>query len=528
MKKRFSVLLCLALTFFLFPLGSLSEPQPIVRIGIIQHFGKSPSSVLQIKPASAGETLALTFPQSPNASELQEVQTLSLPSVEVKITAFPLNELATGSKKVIAGAYRTYESALYWAQLVRENFPEYNWQIVYPGPWQVWTEAPNPQALMEALYRRNFRSAWIAQKPLVKKVLSWQGGPPVGLKVSPQEQFVFYRSRLLIKNTSGGSIRVNNKLYAGNIELTPDSFGTYSVVNEVPIEEYLRGVVPFEVGADAPRAALETQAILARTYTLANLNRFAPEGYNLCASQDCQVYGGLGSVNKNIDDAIRATAGQVLKVRTGQIAQIFYYSTDGGSSANFDDIWPTRDQQSFKYLTGASTCAKLPDKFNLANENEAHAFLTSGEAKKWGCYDSVSPAFRWEKRVKAAELTDVMNKAKDKWKFAWPAFTQVKDLAVTRRSNTGRATALTVKTDLGEFTIERDEMRAALGGLKSTFFIIDREFGQNGDKNFVFKGAGFGHGVGLSQYGARNLAAQGVPYERILSIYFPNYVLGRV
>jgi SpoIID/LytB domain protein len=524
MKKSF---LLTAIFIFLIPFfniqasNSAISANPIVRIGIIQHFGKSSNDVISIKAVNEQERLQLVFPSSPNSQDLKDLQTQELNHFEIRTKLFPLEEPFPEQKKIIAGVYRTYETASYWSQSLKDKFPELNWQVVYPGPWQVWAQCDNPQEQMEKLQKANFKSAWIHEKSHSKKVLSWK----VYISNSAQnEEFEFNRSKLIIKSLQGKPLKVNNKIYMGTIEIIPDSFGTYTIVNELPIEEYLRGVVPFEIGADAPKAALETQAILARTYTLANLNRFLPENYNLCATQDCQVYGGLGVVNKSIDDAIKTTSGIIVKDKDGSTAQIFYYSTDGGSSANFQDIWPAEGSQKVKYLVGTMTCSNLPSKFDLSKEDDARIFLTSTESKNWSCYDSVSPSFRWEKKLSIAELNQLVGKARSRWKFSWPEFKQVKDLKINKRSNTGRVTELAIVTDKGEFTVDRDEVRAAVGGLKSSFFVMDKEMDLNGNLlSITFRGGGYGHGVGLSQYGARNLAALGMTSDRILKLYFPNY-----
>ncbi len=514
-----SYFLLLVLFFNLFAGSSIAVAyNPLVRIGIIQHFGKNGNDAVLIKPQDPTGRLEVIFPKNADSTDLKDSTVVQADSLNLKVEKFPAPEGYPEMSRVIAGAYRTYEAAAYGAQLLRERFPSEDWQIVYPGPWQVWTASLQPEALMNALFREGFKSAFIQQRPQSRKILSWSA------KVG-KEIFQFHRSKMLVRNLSGQPIKVRDKTYAGAIEVSPDSFGTYTVINEVPIEQYLRGVVPFEIGPTSPKAALQAQAILARTYTLANLNRFLPEGYNLCATQDCQVYGGLGAANASIDQAIMETAGLVLRDREGQIAQVFYSSTDGGATANFSDIWPTKGM---RYLTTASTCSSLPTRFDLSNENDARIFLTSSEAKSWSCYDAISPLFRWEKKIALSELTDNMNKARDRWKFAWPSFNKVTDLVITKRSQSGRILELTVKTDKGEFTVERDEVRAALGGLKSTFFVIEKVVSAEGAVTFVLKGGGFGHGVGLSQYGARNLAALGVPYPRILKIYFPNYDLRRL
>lgn len=502
------------------------EHNPLVRIGIVQHFGKK-SSKLIIQPSDQYSRLELIFPRNPHSQDLSNFQKQLLSTVEISVNHHQLDAMEVGKPKIIAGSYRTFETASYFSQTLKAAFPELNWQVLYPEPWQVAALSERPKETIKRLRSSGFESAWIQENNLRKKVLVWQANSLAGEVLPSAEDFKFHRSRLLVRNLSGQPIKVNGKTYPGSLEILPDSFGNYSVINEVRLEDYLRGVVPYEIGADAPSAALETQAILARTYTLANLNRFLPENYNLCATQHCQVYEGINTTNPLIDRAIKATQGIVLTNQQGLIAQVFYYSTDGGYSASYTDIWPSINEESVKHLNGVSTCSRLPQRFDLSNENDLKIFLTSTEAKNWGCYDSVSPSFRWEKRISKSELTDVIKKARDRWKFSWPEFNKVQNVEITSRSQSGRALKMIVETDKGSFYVNLDEIRTALGGLRSSIFVILKENNKDGSEVLLIKGAGFGHGVGLSQYGARNLAAQGLNYQQILGIYFPVYRLFR-
>lgn len=496
-----------------------------IRIGIIQHFGKKNNQTLSIKAKTGQKNLQVIFPQLPLTLDVEKNQVLLTNNLNIKTNYISLDYPLEQKTKVIAGAYRTYENAEYWSETLKERFPEYNWQILYPDPWIIQAESDNPEETLRRLKSQNFSASWFKDSFSQVKSLSWTSLAPIGLQTqNPAETFQFNRRKIIIRPLNNDLIELNGKAYAGFIEIIPDSFGNYSVINELPIEEYLRGVIPFEIGADSPHAALETQAILARTYALANYKRFSPENYHLCASQHCQVYGGLSAANKVTDQAIQNTSGLILKNKYNQIAQVFYYSTDGGYSANFTDIWPARNPRSIKDLSGQATCSNLPKRFNLTNEEDLKVFLTSPEATKdWNCYDSVSPSFRWQKTIEKKLLTQTLDKAKKRWQFAWPEFKQINDIEITERSSTGHVLKLLVKTDQKNFIIERDEVRSALGGLKSSLFVLEKT-----DDKIIIKGGGFGHSVGLSQFGARYLASTGIPYQNILKIYFPNYMLGRI
>ena len=502
---------------------------PTVRIGIVQHFGKdtekNTEKELAIKPVNANSELEVSVIFQDGERESFLAKDLSLSVEQARLNPEKTEEKTeelTDKKitTVIAGSYRTYEQAYHWSKVLEERFPDNKWTVVFADPWQVSTDLNSLSQVKELtseLEEESF-SPKVQEKELGGKLLTCDltltNGDSKKIKNIIKLDFQ-------VKDNNS-SIKIGEYHYPGSIEVIKDSLGTYSVINIVRIEDYLRGVVPFEIGADAPLSALEVQAILARTYTLANMNRFLPDGYNLCATQHCQVYRGLSRTNSNIDLAIQNTSGIILKNTTGQVAQVFYYSSDGGHSANFSDVWPSNNGEKFNALRGTFTCSKLPKIFNLSDESDVRTFLTSSEISSWGCNDQVSQnkRFRWEKKLSKAELTQSMTKAKDRFGFNWKDFDQVESLFVLERSSSGRILKLLVKTNTGEFVLKLDEMRAALGGLNSTFFVIDSD-----GKNFLFRGAGFGHGVGLSQFGARNLAEKGISRNEILKAYFPKYAI---
>ena len=510
--------------------GSRSD-NPLIRIGIIQHLGRNYGESLQIKVQDPKDKIQITFPEKPCSINMSQTQTEELDLLNIKVVSFPIpfDEIAE-TRKIKVGSFTTYEDAYYAEQVLKDYFPEQNWQVYYPRPWEVWTLSEKPHELMRTLTRKGFHASWIKEKPLSKRTLSWQSYSSIP-SADPKSEYQFNRNKVILQSKLGKSLIIDSKTYPGIIEITPDSFGTFSVINELPIENYLRGVVPLEIGADSPRAALETQAILARTYALANLNRYLPEGYNLCSTQKCQVYGGLSVTNKRIDNAIDATTGIVLKDKTGSVVQALYSSTDGGYTANFDDIWFGFNNS--KSLMGVSTCSKLPKEFDLSIEEQVYEFLTSEDAKKWNCFDVVSPHFRWTKEIDSRELARLINEAKNNWKFNWVDLDQVTALNISKRSKTGRIIELIVQGSRGEsLIIPKDKIRAALG-LKSTFFVVDKletisDKTNNTEIKFSFRGSGYGHGVGLSQFGARNLANQGKNAKEIIKIYFPNYELAKI
>jgi len=156
--------------------------------------------------------------------------------------------------------------------------------------------------------------------------------------------------RFVVRAPTGGGLRVEGHRYRGAIEVFLNDRGRLNLVNELPLEEYLRGVVPRELGpGQYPEIeALKAQAVAARSYTVRNLGGFAEEGYDLCARPQCQVYGGMDDEHPLSDRAVAETAGEVVLWR-GEVADTLYTATCGGHTENVETVFPLRQAP---YLRG--------------------------------------------------------------------------------------------------------------------------------------------------------------------------------
>ncbi|HET9228633.1 MAG TPA: SpoIID/LytB domain-containing protein [Thermoanaerobaculia bacterium] len=150
---------------------------------------------------------------------------------------------------------------------------------------------------------------------------------------------------LTVTRAEGDGIRVNGKRYRGRILIYLNDRGLLNLINDVPVEQYLRGVVPSEMGPELYNQleALKAQAVAARTYTLRNLGEFAREGYDICATPRCQVYNGMGVEHPLSDRAISETAGQVV-IYQGRLADTLYSSTCGGHTEDVHVVFPLKQE----------------------------------------------------------------------------------------------------------------------------------------------------------------------------------------
>lgn len=171
------------------------------------------------------------------------------------------------------------------------------------------------------------------------------------LRVEIGQSSMVYPGRWLsVSPVGNASLRVRGKRYRGRLLVYLNDRGSLNLINELPVEEYLRGVVPSEMGPEQYNQleALKAQAVAARTYTLRNLGEFTREGYDICATPRCQVYGGMNVEHPLSDRAIAETAGQVLLYQS-ELADTLYSSTCGGHTEDAEVVFPLKQEP---YLQG--------------------------------------------------------------------------------------------------------------------------------------------------------------------------------
>ncbi|MFZ5646818.1 MAG: SpoIID/LytB domain-containing protein [Bacillota bacterium] len=295
--------------------------------------------------------------------------------------------------------------------------------------------------------------------------------------------------------------RVQN--YRGEVEFRPQ-FKGITVVNELPLEEYLYGVLPREMPAFWPVEALRAQAVSARSYAVAQLGTYRNYGFDLLASQMSQMYGGYDAEHSNTTRAVNETRDQVLLCK-GKPISAFFHSSSGGYIEDSRDVWA----EPLEYIKG---------KADPYDRNDAHY--------NW------SVSYSMEQLVR--QLTDrkgYYNSPKEPEKV----FSSIDDIEIVEKTSTGarikkiRITGL--GTDKKPFKVEisnADAVRAALG-LKSALFSMKKETGPDKKISKVtFTGSGYGHGLGLSQYGAYGMAGKGYNYQDILKYYYSNSEIGPI
>ena len=479
-----------------------------LKLGIVQRFGDEPKDQLNLQ-ATPGDHLTLNFKTGKRGLQ----QTLQANSVKLEVVMQPLPTLAV-REQVVLSNHRSFETAEDTAERWRRKGIDV--EIAQPERWQVWAkrEVYNTfllrHLLLQSLQAKGNKTAYLDTQVQ-------QQVPRVTWVVNGNR----YSSAHLDITTDKNLVRVNqgagqSRLYAGRIRLQPNAYGTYTLVNEVPVETYLRGVVPHEIGADAPYAAVEAQTIIARTYALRNLRRFAIDNYELCADTHCQVYRGLSGTVPGTDRAIAVTRGQVLTYQN-KLVDALYSSTTGGVTAAFSDVWNGADRPYLQpVIDTASNMWNLSTE-SLADEINFQRFINLRQ----GFNETGWRMFRWRKESSMEQITQDLQRFLKLNNSQGANFKKIHTLQVLQRSPGGRILKLAVQTDRGIFALEKDEVRSAFSAPRSTLFYLQPLKKGNTLWGYAFIGGGLGHGVGLSQTGSHRLAELGWSSSRILNFYYP-------
>ncbi len=301
----------------------------------------------------------------------------------------------------------------------------------------------------------------------------------------------------IIPRGTDNRIQVNDKKYRGIIKVLPLG-QNIQLINIVYMEDYLRGVVPPEIGrrSDGEIEAVKAQAVAARTYAMAHLKQYKGESYDMKSSIIDQVYEGVGVENKLVNRAIDVTAGYIITYHD-ELIDAYYHSTCGGMTDNISDVW---DRKEIPYLKA----------------------VNDGAACSWSKY------YRWQEVFTEHQLRGRVEQylASDRGRDL--RIGQIRDVTIAERTPGGRVARLLIHTDTEVYKFLKDRIRWVIGRtsnpdliLPSDRFdvVIDRNPGGNIER-ITFKGSGYGHGVGMCQCGAISLSRTGWSFDRILKHYY--------
>jgi len=279
-------------------------------------------------------------------------------------------------------------------------------------------------------------------------------------------------------------MRFNGREYAATLEVVRNGDGL-ALINELPLEDYVVGVLRAEAGEKWPLEALRAQAIVARTYAAYHRTIAGARPYHIVASTAHQQYAGRVAAASPIWGAVRETSGQVL-LWEGELFPAFYHTESGGYTEDPRMVFAARNMPALKPVR----CE----------------------------FSAGSPHYFWALDLKLSELADVLRKND-------VGVGSVTAIEVTERTPSLRAAVVTVHGTRGSARLRGNDFRRMLGydTFKSTLFAVAVD-GQAAH----FSGRGYGHGVGMCQWGAKGMAEQGYTAKQILEFYYPGTVLSNL
>lgn len=295
----------------------------------------------------------------------------------------------------------------------------------------------------------------------------------------------FNSGKLLIKNNLIPPY-INSKSYRGDFEiiLNPKNINTFHIINNVMLEEYLRGVVPSESPSTWPEESLKAQALAARTYAVANWNKRKEDGFDLADTVADQVYNGISAETQLTDKAIKETEGKII-IFNGKPINALFFSCSGGYTDSAMEVWNI----DLPYIQPVQD------------------------------FDYKAPKYKWEKTYSNSDI----KKALLKLNVNIGNILEIEPIEFTQQK---RVKKIKFRGTNGEEIIDSNKFRMALG-LNSTLWSVkankNKKFNllsKNYPKSFTFNGGGWGHALGMSQWGARQMAEDGKSYEEIIKHYY--------
>ena len=328
---------------------------------------------------------------------------------------------------------------------------------------------------------------------------------------------------------SGGKIYCDGKAYRGYIYMERRTNGELLVINYVGTDDYVSSVLGKEMSYTWPKEALKAQAVCARNFVLCRGNAHKGYGFDVCTTTHCQVYEGVAAEHPNTVQATAETKG-VLATYEGKVVALYFFATSGGQTEDVENVWGSP----YGYLKSVPDTYENPEK---ANKYSWSVSLSKDQIEK-------------------------------KLQSAGAKIGSLKSISVDEVTSTGRITSMTFHGTDGKHTVLREKCRTILGMYSQKFTVVPDsrnyvattggaaegnlyvasangvtalnshsalsgngkissvKISSEGASNYTFVGNGYGHGVGMSQWGARGMAENGFTYDQILKHYYKGIVLG--
>ncbi|HHV98528.1 MAG TPA: SpoIID/LytB domain-containing protein [Clostridiaceae bacterium] len=428
----------------------------------------------------------------------------------------------------IGETYPDYKSLVTQINAVKEKgidaYP------VYADSWQMWTGFYTDQDAATKYIENTIKGtlgdgSYTVVQPSASRITVLRSDNKVAFIFGSEKGLLHIKPR---EENNPYILRLDGVPYRGSLEVRRIAGSDMTVINVLTLQEYLYGVVPYEIEASSHIEALKAQAVAARTYTLNNLKKHGKHGFDLCPTTSCQVYRGYSGEAESTNRAVDETNGKVVMYE-GKPAQVFYFSSSGGRTEDVKNVWGS----DIPYLKS------VEDKYE------------SGKSRY----------YNWESVYTAQDLKHILigmnNDVGD-----------ILSINITKLSDAGRVTELVIKGTKGECTFVREACRYKFNQLRSQWYRIttdaDVTIALSGSQQtkttlgnvkvmtsqgaktlnlnqkqvtvkgsggktytvpvvptkYIFTGKGWGHAVGMSQEGAKGMALAGFKYDEILMHYF--------
>lgn len=354
-----------------------------------------------------------------------------------------------------------------------------------------------------------------------------------GFQLIPKTDSAYYTIKhIAINHQATNKIEYQDLSYQGGLKIRIDEENTLLGINEVGIETYLKGVLHSEIGDDINLEYAKSMAIVGRSQVFSRIGQMhALEGFDFCSDSHCLRYYGKRVDNVRIDQALSETRGLILSVENRVCTSYFHYSC-GGHTEHAYAIWQDGiDEQTLGKPDSSNQTLKVPD---LTDDADIKSWILdrpdvlckSDGHNIGGNSDLASDAFRWEIFYTRKELEEII------YEKTGEELGLIYDLRPVDRGISGRITELEILSSLKNITIKGEQnICSALSEtlLNSSCFFIESEMDIDGvPLNFLFVGAGKGHGVGLCKVGAAKMSENGQGYEEILAHYYGQCTINRI
>lgn len=356
--------------------------------------------------------------------------------------------------------------------------------------WQPEITVGLSQGVSEVRIAATTGSLHVYEDPDKKQLLEVPPGKELDIRILQMQFLVngqkIKGDRLVIQPDDTGFVKVNGASYRGYITLLKKN--GFTIINNVQVEDYLYGVVPKEMPPNWPVEALQAQSVAARTFALKNRKRHSTEGFDLCSTSHCQVYEGMAAETRTTTDAVNHTRGEVLFYK-GNVIDALFHTDSGGMTESSENVWGS----SVPYLHAVTEVQMQTQPWSRTISVES--FVRSVEQDGRSLLGTL-------KEIRLSPLT-VGKGSGD-------------------RTPSGRVRSAEFVGTKGRVVLSGNELRSMFS-LPSTLFSVRFDRAE-----VVISGYGSGHGLGLSQWGAKAFADKTKSYKEILFHYYTGVTLEKL